>query len=139
MSFKDRHPLHSNSGLNKRRIELGPRGHGTLVTGESQGLGYGCAYRLTKAGYKIVVCVGHEQSLQRASVAITSATHVDAFPRKTDLIRAEEIRVKTVPTAVTGSISRDQHRSHFLWFLGHDSKLRYSNIILDIHEKARKT
>jgi len=74
-------------------MDLGLKGRVAIVTGSSRGIGNAIALGLAEEGAKVTICARNEARVKVAEREIERATGADLLGLRTDLNRAEDIKI----------------------------------------------
>jgi len=80
-------------------MDLGLRGKVAIVTGSSDGIGYGVAHALAEEGVRVVLCARRESLLAEARQAIERETGAEVFAVPCDVQRLNDVQSLVKETA----------------------------------------
>jgi 3-oxoacyl-[acyl-carrier protein] reductase len=73
-------------------MDLGLRGKVAIVTGSSDGIGYGVAHALAEEGVRVVLCARRESLLAQARQAIERETGAEVLAVPCDVQRLNDVQ-----------------------------------------------
>jgi len=74
-------------------MDLGLKGRVAIVTGSSRGIGNAIALGLAEEGAKVTICARNRAAVEAAEREIERATGADVLGLRTDLNRAEDVKI----------------------------------------------
>src|SRR5439155_9328693 len=80
-------------------MDLGLRGKVAIVTGSSDGIGYGVAHALAEEGVRVVLCARRESLLAEVRQAIERETGAEVFAVPCDVQRLNDVQSLVKETA----------------------------------------